>query len=524
MTSTFHGLETSKRALFVNTTSMQTLGQNIANANTEGYTRQRVNTSATNPIWAMGFTKSSSPGQLGTGVQVDSIKRVRDSYLDTQYRRENQDLGSWQVLNTTFSAIQGIVNEPSENGLSKVMDNFWNAWETLNRDPSLLSARVAVSGAGVNFADTLKHVSESLNNLSKDVNANIDKKVLEANNLIDNIAQLNLAIRKNEALGDNANDYRDQRDLLVDKLSSIADITVTEGADGMYSITAAGVNVIDGEAVTPLTSDAAQTATSGQLKGYTQSLQEVQKIRDQLNGMVKTLVTGTAKVTLDNGYVTPKDMTALNDVTLKDGSIITAGNTIPQGSVIASKMEIEVDGFNGLHELGYGLSDPATAGIPFFVTSDGGDFSIDNIQVNPEIVKDTNKIAASSKYETVGGVNKTIRGNSDIANALAGLRDNVFKFPDSLTSLSQGTTDDYFRAMTGDLGIRASNTERNFNNQQNMTDSLQISRQEVSGVSMDEEMSDMIRFQQAYNAAARAMTTVDEMLDRIINNMGVVGR
>jgi flagellar hook-associated protein 1 FlgK len=144
--------------------------------------------------------------------------------------------------------------------------------------------------------------------------------------------------------------------------------------------------------------------------------------------------------------------------------------------------------------------------------------------VNPEIVKDTNKIAASSKYETVGGINKTIRGNSDIANALAGLRDNVFKFPDNLTSLSQGTTDDYFRAMTGDLGIRASNTERNFNNQQNMTDSLQFSRQSVSGVSMDEEMSDMIRFQQAYNAAARAMTTVDEMLDRIINNMGVVGR
>lgn len=523
MTSTFHGLETSKRALFVNTTSMQTLGHNIANANTEGYTRQRVNTSATNPIWAMGFTKSASAGQLGTGVQVDSITRVRDSYLDTQYRRENQSLGSWQVLNTTFSAIQGIVNEPSENGLSKVMDNFWNAWETLNRDPSLLSARVAVSGAGVNFADTLKHVSESLDNLSKDVNANIDKKVLEANNLIDNIVQLNQVIRKNEGLGDNANDYRDQRDLLVDKLSSIVDITVTDTDNG-YNITAAGVNVIEGDTITALTAGAAQTATAGQLNGYTQSLQEVQKIRDQLNGMVQTLVTGTSKVTLGNGYVTPKNMTALNDVTLKDGSIITAGNTIPQGSVIASKMEVEVNGFNGLHELGYGLSDPATAGVPFFVTSDGGDFSIDNIQVNPEIVKDTNKIAASSKYETVGGVNKTIRGNSDIANALAGLRDNVFKFPDSLTSLSQGTTDDYFRAMTGDLGIRASNTERNFNNQQNMTDSLEISRQEVSGVSMDEEMSDMIRFQQAYNAAARAMTTVDEMLDRIINNMGVVGR
>ncbi|MCG7384092.1 flagellar hook-associated protein FlgK [Paenibacillus sp. ACRRY] len=525
MTSTFHGLETSKRALFVNTTSMQTLGHNIANANTEGYTRQRVNSSATTPIWQIGMTKSAMPGQLGTGVQVDSITRLRDSYLDTQFRRENTSLGAWEVQNTTMTAIQDIINEPSGNGLSAVMDDFWNSWETLNRDPSLLSARVAVAGAAQNMTDTLKHISESLTNLTTDTESNIDKKLQQANNIANNIAQLNVLIRDNESQGDHANDFRDQRDLLIDQLSRIVNITVTEEANGMVNINAAGgTALVAGTAVTALTVVDADMATGGELNGYAKSLQEVDTVRSQLDAMVNTLVHGKINVTLSNGYITPQAMTALNNVTLKDGSTINAGTLIPKGSEITSSMQVQVNGFNGLHELGYSLSDPAQAGIPFFVQSTGGTLTIENIGVNPAITKDTNMIAASSKYETVNGVDKTIRGNSDIANALASLRDATFTFPDSMTSLSQGTTDDYFRALTSDLGIRASNVERNLNNQNDITDSLEMSRQSVSGVSMDEELADMIRFQQAYNAAARAMTTVDEMLDRIINQMGIVGR
>ncbi|RCX19083.1 flagellar hook-associated protein 1 FlgK [Fontibacillus phaseoli] len=522
MTSTFHGIETSKRALFVNTVSMQTLGHNIANANTEGYSRQRVNLREANPIWAMGMTKSQQPGQLGTGVEYTSITRIRDSFLDTQFRRENQLLGSWEIINSSMTAIQNILNEPSGSGLSAVMDDFWNSWETLNRDPSLLSARVAVAGAASNLVDTLKHISESLNNLSSDVNNNIDKKVLEANNIVNNIARLNVLIRDNESFGDSANDYRDQRDLLLDKLSTIVDVQYAEDENGMVNITSAGVNVLDGENVTALAPANAVTATAGQLHGYVQSLQETDLIRNQLNGLVSTLVTGEIKVTLDNGYVTTNNMVALNDVTVDGMGVVPAGGSIPAGSKITSSMEVMVNGFNGLHQLGYTLTEPTSTGIPFF-TSTTGAFTLDSIQVNSEILADTNKIAASSQYETVNGVNKVIRGNSDVANALASLRDAIFTFPDSLTSMSQGTTDDYFRGLTADLGIRASNTERNYKNEQTMTDNLQIQRQSVSGVSMDEELADMIRFQQAYNAAARNMTTVDEMLERVINQMGRVG-
>src|SRR5690606_17097667 len=142
MRSTFHSLETSKRALFTQQAALQTLGHNIANASTEGYTRQRVTMSATRPIDGPGFARTTAPGQLGTGVQVDNIERVRDNYLDRQYRRENQAHGMWNIYNGTMQSIQAVINEPSNNGLRGVMDDFWNSLEVLNRDPALLSARI----------------------------------------------------------------------------------------------------------------------------------------------------------------------------------------------------------------------------------------------------------------------------------------------------------------------------------------------------------------------------------------------
>ncbi|GIQ62840.1 flagellar hook-associated protein 1 [Paenibacillus cisolokensis] len=525
MRSTFMGLETSKRALLTQSTSLHTLGHNIANASTTGYTRQRVNVAATRPIEAFGMMRSNAPGQIGTGVQPVNIERIRDSYIDMQYRRENQRLGAWEVYDATLQSIEKIVNEPTDSGLSAVMGKFWNSLEVLNRDPSLLSARIDLIGTAVNLVETFKHMDTSFKTLASDIAANIDKKVAEANGYIANIAQLNDTIRRMEALGDNANDYRDQRDLLIDKLTSIVDVQYAETADGMVNIVAAGVQVVNGTEAAELTADNAATATEGALAGYRWAQADVAKVVDQLNAMVDTLVNGKVEITLANGYVASTDMTALNDVTLEDGTVIPAGQNIPAGSRIASEVRLEVNGFNGVHKLGYTLSDPAESGIAFFTTSDGSaTFTMENIRVNPVVANDTSKIAAAGKYDVVNGSPVTIKGNSDIALVLAGLRDKVFEYPADMTSLTSGTIDDYFRAFTGDLGTRASDAARNLHNQLNMVDAVEYRRQSVSGVSLDEELADMIRFQHAYNAAARNMTTVDEMLDRIINQMGLVGR
>jgi flagellar hook-associated protein 1 FlgK len=444
--------------------------------------------------------------------------------LDTQYRRENQSLGEWQTRATNFSSIEQILNEPSKSGLQSVMNEFWDSWETLNRDPSLLSARVDVIGKATNLVDALHQIGTSLKTQSDDLDKNIDIKTQEANDLIQNIARLNDQINKREVLGDNANDFKDQRDLLVDKLSTIVDINVVDSGKGDYSITAAGVQVVNGVTATELTTAAAANATGGELAGYVKAKGDIQLVTNQLNAMVNTLVTGKITVTLPNGYIPDTSIVAKNDVTLDNGTVIKAGTTIPAGSVIQSSVQIEVDGFNGLHKLGYGLNPPAKSGTPFFV-NDGGDFTIDNINLNPDIVADTSKIAASGRYETdSNGVKIPLKGNGEIALGITSLRDAKFTYPSNLTSMSQGTTDDFFRAMISQLGTMSANAARNQQTQQDVVNALDTRRQSVSGVSLDEEMTDMIKFQQSYNAAARYMTTVDDMLDRIINQTGLVGR
>lgn len=522
MISTFHGLEVARRSLKAQQASLITTGHNIANANTIGYSRQRVNLSATNAIEVPGIARSTYAGQIGTGVTFDAITRMRDSFLDLQFRRENSYYNEWSIREQTNITIETILNEPSESGLGKVIDNFWNSWEALNRDPDLLSARSNVRAEAINLTDTLNHMGTRLQNLENDLNSSIDIKVDQANNLIQSIAELTDNIRKIEMLGDNANDLRDKRDLLVDQLSSLVNVTVTETGNN-YTIAAAGVQVIDNGQPTLLTREQALNAETGQFIGLRDSLQtDVAVIRDQLNAMINTLVNGKVDVTLPPGYIATSDMIAKSEVTLSDDTVIPVGGTIPAGAQLKTSVVVEVDGFNGLHAMGYTLSDPPESGISFFVTSDGGPLTIDNIRVNPEIIADTNKIAASGQYDTDTG--KVIRGNSDIAHALTALRDKVFTYPGVLNSLTSGTIDDYFRAMTAELGVRSSEASRNKDNKGDLIYAIDNQRISVSGVSLDEEMSDMIKFQHAYNAAARNVTAIDEMLDQVINRMGLVGR
>lgn len=523
MKSTFHGLETAKRSLFVHNTMMQTAGHNISNTNTDGYSRQRVNISAADPFHKLGMQRLEVPGQLGTGVKIDDVVRLRDIYMDARYRRENSGQGEWSVREKNLRDIEKVLNEPSENGLRAVMDQFWDSWEVLNRDPSLLSARVDVIGKATNFVDTLNHVGVQLNNLDADADNNILAKLEQANGIITNIAQLTYQIQRQESFGDHANDFRDQRDLLVDQLSGLIDIQVVEGPDSDYQIIAGGVNVVNNDTATLLDVGSVNANVGGELAGFVRAKEDVQLIRNELNAMVEALVNGKVTVTIPNGYTVSSNMVAASDVTLKDGTTIPKGTVIPTGSVIDGSFEVEVNGFNGLHQMGYGLGTPAANGVPFFVNN-GGPFTIDNIRLNQEVASDTNKIAASGIFESIDGVNTTIKGNSSIAFAISRLRDTKFEYASGLTNMTNGTTDDYFRAITGGLGTIAENATRNYKVSKDLVEAIQYRRFEVSGVSLDEEMTDLIKFQHAYNAAARNITMIDEMLDKVINGMGVVGR
>jgi flagellar hook-associated protein 1 FlgK len=525
MRSTFHSLEVAKRGLYAQQTAISTTGHNISNANTKGYSRQRVNFTASTPIEAPGMNRSVAPGQLGTGVSYDSIKRVRESFLDDQFRNEAQSHGNWSVQKDTLEKLELIFNEPSDQGLRSVIDQFWNGWQDLSREPDNLTARAVVKERSLAMMDAFKHTDTKLSELSEDLTTSIDIKVGEANNYVRQIAQLNEEIRRIEGLGDNANDLRDQRDVLTDELSKIVDISVKEAVNGMYNVSLAdGTALVEGLQANQL-GDAVgvDQVTGGEIAGLVKARDTiVAEYQTHLNTMLKGLIYGEVKVDIPEGSVLPIDVEYGPE---DNRQTLTAGDPAPDGGIT-----VEVKGINGLHQLGWTLRENADGnaieGAPFFIPDDEGSFTIQSTELNPDIVKDVGMIAASLRIENVDGEEKVLRGNGGLALAMGQLRDGVFSFnsESKIATAGPGTFDEYFRSVVGGLGVKTQEASRQTSNQATIMNSVENRRQSVSGVSLDEEMANLIKFQHAYNASARTITTADQMLDTIINRMGVVGR
>lgn len=526
MGSTFSGIEISKRSLFAQQAALQTTGHNISNANTQGYSRQVVNFVASAPLEAPSLTRSTVPGQMGQGVEFDQIKRVREKFLDTQFYDENKSLGEWNVRKDTLEKLEAIVNEPSDTGVRQVVEGFWSAWQDVSKEPENLTARAALKEKALAMTDAFNHTGKQLDDLSSNLTDNISVKVSEANTILTQVANLNNEIFRIEGLGNNANDLRDQRDLMVDNLSKIVNVSAVETSGG-YTLKMGSTELVNGINVTAqLNSDSvASSMTSGDLQsGEVYGMlvsrdQYLESYKFQFNSMVKSLVQGQVTVTMPAGSVIPNG-TTLNGTTYS--------GTIAQRT-LAADTKVTVNGINGLHELGYSLEDPPTSGIPFFTLKDGAtEFNANSLTVNPAIVKKVANIAASSRvYVDTDGTTKVVKGNNNIALSLAGFQNQKFDFDPSSNGtplLTSGTFDEFLRAIVGQLGVQSQEATRQTTNQQALVDQVDSRRQSVSGVSLDEEMANMIKYQQSYNAAARALTTFDEMLDKVINSMGTVGR
>lgn len=519
MRSTFHGLETAKRSLFTQQAALQTTGHNVANANTVGYSRQTVNMVATRPLEAVGMQHSTASGQLGTGVEFNSIKRVRESFLDSQFRNENKTFGSWEVQADTLQKLETIVNEPSDTGLRAVMDNFWKSWHDLSENPEDITARKLVRETAKAVTDAFNQTGRQLDDLSADITENIGVKVKQINTALETISNLNLNIRRIEGMGDNANDLRDQRDLLVDELSKVINISSFEGADGSFTLSMGGTNLISDDTFTAVSVDGLQSAVaSGDLNGgeaygmFVSRDKYVANYRQQLDTLVNGLANGDIEVKIPAGSVLPDGITL-------DGVTYTGA-----ARTLSSDLTVTVKGLNGLHQLGYTMMDPPKGGGSFFVSSDGGPLTAENIQLNPDIIADAGNIASSMR--TAGSPEAVVKGNKDLAMLIAQFSEMKIDFSSVATgaATAKGTVNDFFRSVVGQLGVEADEANRQVTNAKIVVDQVDSRRQSVSGVSLDEEMSNMLLFQHAYNAAARFMTTIDETLDKIINGMGTVGR
>lgn len=521
MRSTFHTLEVGKRGVVAQQTALATTGHNITNANAPGYSRQVAKMAAARPIEFPGMTRSTNPNQLGMGVEVTSIKRIRDFLLDIEYRNQNSDLSTWIVKQETLSNVEGIFNEPSENSIATSISEFWNAWQQLSKNPSStdLSARTVVQQKAIALTETFNHIASQLDTLQNNLTQRINVKVAEVNNTVQQISDLTIMINRVEGLGDNANDLRDQRDLLIDQLSTLGNLQVIE-TDDNYQVIFGDVMVVDGiQPPTEFTLANVNALTRGEIAGYVESRDvHIQNYITQMNVMANTLATGKIEVTLPAGSILPPGVTI-------PGAVMDPTNP----RKLAQDTKHTVDGLNGLHKLGYTLQEPATAGKDFFVAAGGGTITAANIRVNPEIVDNLANIAAAMRTEQVtqNGVTteKVLQGNGDLALLIASLAEGKFDYRGQNGAITnEGTFAGYLQSVIAQLGTDSDDAYRMVQNGTLLSDHADRLRQAVSSVSLDEEMADMIRFQHAYSASARVMTTIDEMLDKLINGTGIVGR
>ena len=354
-------MEIARRALFTQQQSLDITAHNIANADTKGYSRQVGIHSATYPGLSYSLNRPTYAGLMGTGVEIQEIRRMRDSFIDSDFRDENQISGEWETKSELLQNIEYIFNEPSDTGIRTVLDEFWNSFQELSKTPESTAARSLVYQRGISLSETINHTYSQLNKLQTQVNESIEIKVRGINSLSSQIADLNDLIHKVEAAGDNANDLRDKRDLLADELSKIVRIHVNEDNRGMYTVSVSGAALVIGTESSPLEFD-------------------VNDISDNI--MFK-----------DMGYeLIPNGGELKGLFNARDIIIPQYLNKLEQ---MAGRLIVEV---NAIHKNGYSLGADEKCDLEFFAIP-SGDNSL--IAVNP-VLADVEKIAAATEPDAPG--------------------------------------------------------------------------------------------------------------------------
>lgn len=524
MRSTFMGLETARRGMFTQQSALHTTGHNIANANTPGFSRQRVNFQTTEPYPGVGMNKPNLPGQTGTGVKAGSVQRIRDEFFDTRYRSENNKLGYFSTKSDALTRMEDVMNEPTEEGLSAAMDNFWNSLQTLGTYPNESGARESVLAQANALADTFNYLSNSLESIRSDLKQSISVSVDKINSLATQINNINKQISKVEPHGDLPNDLYDERTRLIDELSELVDIKVTKQPNGgLASPVAEGVFRIDivsstgstlGILVDQTTMNGTPNLVSNKFNGDTFSSLSIGN-GNQIN--TQDLSSGSLKANIEAfGY--------------EDKSGNSQG-VYPKMIENLDKLAFAlVKEFNYVHQNGTDLQ--GNNGTEFFKELTEYNGAAKNISVT---LTDIKLIAAADSGTSAGNggnaykLSGVLRG--DFSSFTGNMADpvnpaNTIEIKDYILNdlKISGNIKSVYAGLITSLGVQAREANVLNQNTQTLKDSVDYQRQSVSGVSLDEEMTNLIKFQHAYNASARNITIVDEMLDKIINGLGTSGR
>ncbi|MCM3791475.1 flagellar hook-associated protein FlgK [Domibacillus indicus] len=520
MRSTFMGLETAKRGMFTQQSALYTTGHNISNANTPGYSRQRVNFQTTTPYPAVGLNRPNIPGQMGTGVEAGSVQRIRDAFVDVQYRNENNKLGYWSERADALTKVEDIINEPSEQGLAKTFNELWDSLQTLGGSPTNDGARSVVIERLQSVTETFNYMYDSLKAMKDDYGNQLDVTEKAVNSILSQINDVNQQIKETEPNGYLPNDLYDKRDALVDELSQYVNISVERVPNGGNSLPIAeGTYKI-------FLADENGTATTNELvngEGYTQL--DIQTDGDKVTQIVFASYTkdgaaggnaysGTAAISGTKDAVTFSrgEIRALIEAYGYSDGTKTVGMYSNMLSDLNTLAEAFVSEFNEVNSAGKRI-DGTTPGAILEITDTAN--AAGSIQLVAGITgKD---IGASSNGEAGDGTNAY-----NLANIFT---DKSLIVTDSTTTpVTTTSINEFFESVIGRLGVDSQQASRTATNVEVLRTSAETNRNSISAVSLDEEMTNLIQFQHAYNGAARMITVVDEMLDKIINGMGTGGR
>ena len=552
-------LNIGMRGLAASQLAMDITGQNISNSDVEGYSRKRLNLSAD-------YRKDPSLGQIGMGVEIINIERVRSSFIDMQIRGQNQEVGRWEELDNTLESIENIFTEPGDTGLPQFIDQFFDSWQDLTNNPADVSSRTMVKTNAEVLSDTFHNLSNELQKLQITRNDEIADRVAKVNELTKEIYELNVEVASVEIRNQNANDSRDSRDRALTELSKLIDIAIVENEAGQVSVSSGGNLLVspayyqklettttsyslpDGTSYSEIGIRLADSKniykpTGGQIKGLIESRDTIiPEYQKKLDALAVALVERVNELHQGgyslNGYT---GITFFDEKTVGASSIGLSASINSNVLNIAAASGGEVHGATqnvlaaGTHDFGGapiqlyrdpGQAPPTNArnmvdGTVIVSTGtttlrENVDYHIDYLTGTIQFLHsgfDGDDLRIDFQYRSGG-----FQGPGDNSNAvaIARLREELSMETDLHGNYTSSFTS-YYASFISKLGVSRSESQSSLETRNYLVDQYQSHQDSISGVSVDEEMANLVKFQHTYQAAARLISITDEMLDVLMN-------
>lgn len=441
-----------KQGIFASQFGLNTTSNNITNANTPGYARERANFSPSYPQY-------TPYGPIGNGVDIASLQRLRDRALDFQYWSQHSFQGNAESKEKYLNQIQNIFNDLNGDGFSNALDDFWNSWMNLSNQPADMSARSLVIERSKALVDKFHEKASRLQNLSGSVVRDIQMTLDRINTLSQQIADINNKIVQTNGSKFSNITLMDKRDQLIDDLSKLIHVNATDGKSGVTNVSVGSMSLVDGVTAAHLQLDQSKAQLAVKFKNG----EDIQEVGGQIGGLLNI-----------KNQVISRLQKKLNDFAK---NFVTSVNTL-------HKKYYGIDGYKGRN---------------FF---DPSGLSADTIALNQKLANDPKQIGVSS--------DGTIGDNSG-AVAMAELKDQA------IMNSGVSTFSEFYGQLLSEVGEIANQNALAISENKAIVQSLDNQRQSMMGVSIEEEMVNMIKYQHSLQASSKIISTTDEMIQSILN-------